>query len=167
MRNVEFQRKFSWVWSWWAQYQTEESCLSVPGSSAQNPRLVGPVKHRHSTFIRTSRISLQESPKGHKNYRKCCGSWSTFVVVILRISQLWGHYDPASLWTRLWNLHIICDVLNCSFNLTSWKFLKQLLYATEKHAAPSNATKSHAWNSFLKSWYYLKIQGPNTTIRAH
>lgn len=36
----------SLVWFWGARYQTAKSCLSVLGSSAQNPRLAGPVEHK-------------------------------------------------------------------------------------------------------------------------
>lgn len=80
-----------------AQYQTRESCLSNLGSLAQNPRLVGPVKHIRIASLRNDSQSWWTLVTGLNSYRECCRSWATFIIITLRISKFWWYNYPASL----------------------------------------------------------------------
>lgn len=89
------------------QYQTKESCLSTLGSSVQNPKLVDPLKHIGIVSCKGSQNFNTSINKILKFYRKCCWSWATLVVIIVWISQIRRHYDPATLQNGSWNLHTI------------------------------------------------------------
>lgn len=97
------------VWFLEAQCQTKESCRSILGSSEQSPMLVGP----ESVAIKSEKTSISIRANVHwltteelKCYRERRWSWTPFIKVILRISQLWWHYNPARLLNRLQMSHI-------------------------------------------------------------
>lgn len=97
----------SLIWFLGVQYRTKGSCLSTLGSSVQNPKLVDPLKHIGIASCKGSQNFNTSINKILKFYRKCCWSWATLVVIIVWISQIRRHYDPATLQNGSWNLHTI------------------------------------------------------------